>query len=79
MKKAERQESIVTTIRLPVELHAEIKDAAFQAGHPMNSEIVARLQASPKGTSLGDIARQNLKTQEMIQTIIDALSPRQRR
>lgn len=76
MKKADRQESIVTTIRLPVELHAEIKDAAFQAGHPMNTEIVARLQASPKGTSLADIARQNAKTQEMVQTIIDALRPR---
>lgn len=75
MKKTEKQD-VVTTFRIPVDLHREIKEAAHAAGHPMNTEIVARLRAAPKGTTLGDIARQNIKTQEMIQQIIDAISPR---
>lgn len=41
----------------------------------MNVEIVARLSA-PSGQTLRDISRQNEKTQEMIQQIIDAISPR---
>lgn len=75
MKKPEKLD-IVTTIRIPVELHAELKAAAHLAGHPMNAEIIARLWASPRGATLTDIARQNIKTQEMIQQIIDAISPR---
>lgn len=64
-----------TTVRLPAELHAEIKDAAARAGHSMNVEIVARLSA-PVGHSMLDLAKQNLKTQQMIQQIIDAITPR---
>lgn len=75
MKKPEKQD-VVTTIRLPVALHSEIKATAKAAGHAMNIEIIARLMAHPKGTTLGDIARQNSKTQAMIQQIIDAISPR---
>lgn len=79
MKKPEKQESVVTTIRIPLELHAELKAAAHMAGHPMNAEIIARLWAIPKGVTLTDIARQNIQTQEMIQQIIDAIGPRPRR
>lgn len=75
MKKTEKQD-VVTTIRLPAALHSEIKESAQIAGHAMNVEIISRLTAHPKGTTLADIARQNIKTQEMIQQIIDALSPR---
>lgn len=75
MKKPEKKD-IVTTIRLPTELHAELKEAARLAGHPMIEEIIARLWSTPKGTSLADIARQNIKTQEMVQQIIDAITPR---
>jgi hypothetical protein len=75
MKKPEKQD-VVTTIRLPVDLHRELKETARIAGHAMNIEIIARLVAHPKGTTLADIAKQNTKTQEMIQQIIDAISPR---
>ena len=76
MKKPPTLPDVVTTFRLPAALHAEIKDAARAAGHPMNAEIIARLESYPKGTSLGDIAKQNKLTQDMIQQILDALSPR---
>lgn len=75
MKKPVKKD-IVTTIRIPVELHAELKAAAHLAGHAMNVEIITRLWAAPKGTTLGDIARQNEKTQEMVQQIIDAITLR---
>lgn len=75
-KPLKKQESITTTIRLPIEIHREIKESARIAGHPMNVEVIARLAAHPKGTTLGDIARQNVKTQQMVQQIIDAISPR---
>jgi hypothetical protein len=79
MKKDETQTSVVTTIRLPRELHHEIKEAARVAGHPMNDEMIARLWASPRGTSLADLARQNEKTQQMVQMIIDAIRPARRK
>ena len=73
--KPEKQD-VVTTIRLPAALHSEIKEAASAAGHPMNAEIIARLASYPKSTTLNDVAKQNAKTQEMVQQIIDAISPR---
>lgn len=76
MNKKPEKKDVVTTFRLPAALHREIKEAAQAAGHPMNAEIVARLESFPKGTTLGDIAKQNLKTQQMVQEIIDAISPR---
>lgn len=65
---------IKTALRLPRDLHAEIKDAAEYHGRSMNAEIIARLESS--GVTLADIAQQNTKTQEMIQQIIDAISLR---
>lgn len=75
MKKLEKQD-ITTTIRLPIALHSEIKETARAAGHAMNIEIIARLTSYPKGATLNDIAKQNARTQEMVQQIIDAISPR---
>ena len=65
---------IKTALRLPRELHAEIKDAAEYHGRSMNAEIIARLATA--GVTLSDIARQNATTQAMIQQILDAISLR---
>ena len=65
-----------TFVRLPRPVvRRRAVQATWEAGHPMNAEIIARLSA-PSGKSLQYSARQNEKTQEMIQTIIDAISPR---
>jgi hypothetical protein len=61
------------TIRLPSGLHQEISDAAARAGHSMNAEIILRLTRAPSKISLDDISRQNVRTQKMLQQIIDAL------
>lgn len=39
----------------------------------MNVEIIARLTAQPVDLTMRDIARQNVRTQEMIQRLIDTL------
>jgi predicted transcriptional regulator len=65
---------IKTALRLPRELHAEIKDAAEYHGRSMNAEIISRLESA--GVTLSEIAQQNIKTQGMIQQIIDAISMR---
>lgn len=73
MKKPAQRKAGTTTVRLPPELHDEIKDAAARAGHSMNTEIIARLTALPPDLTMRDIARQNVRTQEMIQRLIDTL------
>lgn len=74
-KTPKHHPDVKTAFRLPAALHAELKEAAELAGHSMNAEIIARLSA-PAGHTLRDIAKQNMKTQEMIQQIIDAIRPR---
>lgn len=73
MTKSTKPKPGTTTVRLPPELHAEIKDAAARAGHSMNVEIIARLLAAPSDITLRDIARQNARMHEMIQRLIDTL------
>lgn len=65
-----------TSLRLPPALHAELHEAAVRNGRSVNAEIIDRLQGSPTGTTLNDIARQNLKTHALVQVIIDAISAR---
>jgi uncharacterized protein with von Willebrand factor type A (vWA) domain len=73
MKKTEKLVTSTTTVRLPPDLHATIKDSAARNGHSMNVEIIARLTAAPPGLTLSDISRQNVKTQKMLQRLIDTL------
>lgn len=76
MKEKLKKDRTTTTVRLPPDMHAEIKDTAERRGHAMNDEIVERLRAATDAPTLHEILRQNEKTQAMVQRIIDALSPR---
>lgn len=67
-----QQKIIKTALRLPIALHADIVESAAQHGHSMNDEMIARLSA-PASTTLDDIAAQNMRTQEMVQVVIDAM------
>ena len=58
---------INTALRLPTELHGEIRQAADRNGRSMNAEIVARLQESP----LDDVKRQNDEIKAMIRQLLD--------
>ena len=79
-----------TAMRLPADLHADLKDAAAREGYSMNDDIIARLAAGAGGSSMASLLAQTRKlseenqelkaeikkTQDMVQVIIDALSPR---
>jgi plasmid stability protein len=78
MSKATKKKIPTTTVRLPEDLHAEIKAAAAQAGHSMNTEIIDRLRTASAGATLRDVMRQNELTHTMVQQIIDAITPRRR-
>jgi hypothetical protein len=62
-----------TTVRLPADLHKEVKETAAKAGHSMNDEIILRLQAYAESLALSDIAQQNTELQRMVQRLIDRL------
>jgi predicted HicB family RNase H-like nuclease len=78
-----KKPAIKTAMRIPADLHADLQDVAARAGHSMNTEIINRLTAAAGGVSLSTLAGQNVemmaeikRTQEMVQEIIAALSPR---
>jgi hypothetical protein len=88
-----KKPAIKTAMRLPAELHADLKEAAEREDHSMNDEIIARLNSVAGGATLAAILsqirrlseeNQQLKaeierTQQMVQTIIDALGPSRKR
>lgn len=84
---------IKTAMRLPADLHADLKEAAKREEHSMNDEIIHRLVVIYGGASLASILAETQhlreenrqlkaevkKTQQMVQTIIDALAPPRKR
>jgi hypothetical protein len=84
---------IKTAMRLPADLHADLKEAAAREEHSMNDEIIHRLTAIYGGASLATILAETKhlreenrqlkvevkKTQQMVQSIIDALGPKRKR
>jgi predicted HicB family RNase H-like nuclease len=82
-EKPPKKPAIKTAMRIPADLHADLLEAADRAGHSMNVEIINRLTAAAGGVSLSTLAEQNAqmiaetrRTQEMVQEIIDAITPR---
>lgn len=82
-EKPPKKPSVKTAMRIPADLHQDLQDSAARADQSMNAEIVARLTAAAGGASLAMLVEQNKqimdelkKTQDMIQTIIAAITPR---
>jgi hypothetical protein len=82
-EKPPKKPFIKTAMRLPADLHADIEDAAIRADHSMNDEIIARCAAAAGGASITAVMEQNKqlmaelrRTQEMVQSIINAIGPR---
>jgi predicted DNA-binding protein len=73
MEKKDKTQASTTTVRLPPELHAKLKEAASEAGHSMNAEIIERLSEHIKATELREIAKQNQKLLKMVQRLVDTL------
>jgi hypothetical protein len=88
-----KKPAIKTAMRLPAELHADLKEAAEREDHSMNDEIIRRLTAMSGGASLATLLAETRhlheenqqlkaeikKTQQMVQIIIDALGPSRKR
>jgi predicted HicB family RNase H-like nuclease len=82
-EKPQKKPAIKTAMRIPADLHADLQEAASRADHSMNTEIINRLTAAAGGVSLSTLAEQNAqmmaeirRTQEMVQKIIAAITPR---
>jgi TRAP-type mannitol/chloroaromatic compound transport system substrate-binding protein len=75
MKKlaAPQDDYIRTAMRLPRDLHAEVRKAAKAAGHTMNAEIIARVAAAEDRPSLKDLMQQNAELKAMMREILDAI------
>lgn len=72
-KSATPGKTPTTTVRLPPELHAQVKESAAKNGHSMNAEIIHRLTASVDG-SLQMVTAQNLKTHELLEKILKRIN-----
>lgn len=68
---------IKTALRLPPGLHDQLKSSAEYNGRSLNAEIIARLLASTGPVTLDTLAEQQLRTQVMVQQIIDTLAMRE--
>lgn len=55
LQKARARDNVATAVRMPRDLHSELKQAAELAGRSLNAEIVARLDASRKDSLSTDI------------------------
>lgn len=73
MKKPVATKRSPITVRLPPDLYDEIKAAVDKDGGSMSGEINRRLRDQAASATLRDITRQNVRTQEMIQRLIDTL------
>jgi hypothetical protein len=73
MKKlvSPQDEYVKTAIRLPPELHAEVKRAAKAAGRPMNAELIARVASSQQVDLLKELLKQNAEMKAMIRELLD--------
>lgn len=63
-----------TALRLPRDLHAEIRDAATKNGHSMNAEIITRLLAYQSFEArLRSLSRESSEIKSIVKKILEAL------
>lgn len=60
---------IQTAVRLPPDLHHELRESAERNGNSLNAEIVARLRTSP----WDDLMRQNAELKSMLRELLDRI------
>ncbi len=75
MKKlaSPQDEYVRTALRLPPGLHRQVKEAARQAGHTMNAEIIARLAAAEEHASFKLLVKQNAELKNLMREMLDAI------
>lgn len=71
MEKQNKTKRVETTLRLPLELHDELKRAGAQVGHSINEEIIHRCRSHAQAVALEEIMKQNAELKRMLQILID--------
>jgi hypothetical protein len=69
LQKTKQLGYVQTALRLPPDLHQELKEAAERNGHSLNAEIVARLRTSP----WDELKRQNVDLKSMLRELLDRI------
>ena len=75
-KKSTQSEYVKTALRLPPDLHAELKDSAEKNGRTMNAEIIARLQQMPVNVQLDNLANDQRQLVTIAKEILAAVGGR---
>ena len=73
IQKPKQTTHIHTGVRIPRELHAEIKSVVERDGTSMNAEIISRLKMSHFEARLGEITAQNTELKEMLRKVLDKI------
>jgi HAMP domain-containing protein len=73
-KKTYKPKNPATTVRLPADLHSEIKESAAKEDRSMNDEIILRLRLYPIAAQLDEIEQQNAELKRMVQQLINRQS-----
>lgn len=60
-------------MRLPPELHRQVKAAAKAAGHTMNAEILARVAAAEEQASFRLLVRQNEELRRLMLELMERI------
>lgn len=71
MENANKTKRIETTLRLPPDLHEELRRAGALVGHSVNEEILHRCRAHAQAIGLEEIMKQNAELKRMVQILID--------
>lgn len=74
IQKPSQEAYVQSAVRLPPDLHAELKDSAERNGRSMNAEIIARLQAIPIDDQLNKLARDQAEIKTLAREILEVVS-----
>jgi len=69
--KEKQGDFVKTAVRLPPQLHKELKEAAEMNGRPLNAEIIARLMATPVQEKLDRLASNDQEIKTMLRELLD--------
>jgi hypothetical protein len=69
--KPQQVDFVKTAVRLPPQLHKELKETAEMNGSPLNAEIIARLMAAPVQEKLDSLATNDQEIKSMLRELLD--------
>lgn len=62
-----------TALRLPKDLHRQVRLAAEASGRTMNAELLARIAGADEVATNKELVRQNAELKAMLREVLDAL------